>query len=245
MEKLKQIERYLDNAMSQAEKESFEKLLHKDEKLASEVNFYRELNESILDDKTWNFRNTLAKIMNADTTYTKPINRSLINLIKIPLAASVLVLVVLSLYHIVIHQDPSKLYTNFYEPYSTDISTRSVENSRNDIQLSYYLYQEGEYQTSYEILKNYIAKNFDDQTAHFYLGLTALELQYYQQAIDEFALVEQDTISPFALHARWYLAMTYLKTDNVKNARLFFQRLAEVENMYASKAKKILKKLKT
>ena len=111
------------------------------------------------------------------------------------------------------------------------------------MQLSYYLYQEGDYQASYEILKNYISKHFDDQTAHFYFGLNALELNLYDQAIDEFALVEQDTISPFALHARWYLAMTYLKTGNSKSARLFLQRLADNDNMYSAEAKKILKKI--
>ena len=123
------------------------------------------------------------------------------------------------------------------------LSTRSIEQSRNSIQLSYYLYQEGDFQTSYEILKNYISSNFDDQTAHFYLGLDALELSLYDQAIDEFTLVEQNNVSPFALHAQWYLAMTYLKTGRVDHAKIILRHLTKEENMYSVKAKKILKKL--
>jgi len=244
MEKLKQIENYLDGNMSNPEKDNFEKSLSIDKELADELNFHKELNEAILDDATENFRRALKNVVEPRSFRIKPGNRSLISALKIPLAASVLILIGLSLYNIFIHQDSSELFTNFYEPYSTDISTRSIERSRDNIQLSYYLYQEGDFQTSFEILKNYISSNFDDQTAHFYLGLNALELCYYDQAINELALVEQDTISPFALHARWYLAMTYLKTGNTEYAQILLQRLIEEENMYSADAKKILKKIK-
>ena len=81
--------------------------------------------------------------------------------------------------------------------------------------------------------------------ARFYLGLNALQLHYYKQAIDEFTKVEQDTVSPFALHARWYLAMAYLKEGNIKSARYFLQKLTDEDNMYSYRARKILKKLKS
>ena len=244
MDNLEKIERYLNGSMLSEEKKEFDTLLKNNSKLLAEVVLVKEINEAILDDEAEEFRQTLKKIINPDQE-SKPINKSLINALKIPLAASVIILVGLSLYNIFIHQDSSKLFSNFYKPYSTDISTRSAEKMKDNIQLSYYLYQEGDYESSYEMLKNYTIKNFDDQTARFYLGLNALQLQYYKLAIDEFTMVEQDTVSPFALHARWYLAMAYLKEGNIKSARHFFQKLTDEDNMYSYRARKILKKLKS
>ena len=244
MDNLEKIERYLNGSMLSKEKKEFDTLLKNNSKLLAEVVLVKEINEAILDDEAEEFRQTLKKIINPDQE-SKPINKSLINALKIPLAASVIILVGLSLYNIFIHQDSSKLFSNFYKPYSTDISTRSAEKMKDNIQLSYYLYQEGDYESSYEMLKNYTIKNFDDQTARFYLGLNALQLQYYKLAIDEFTMVEQDTVSPFALHARWYLAMAYLKEGNIKSARHFLQKLTDEDNMYSYRARKILKKLKS
>ena len=244
MDNLEKIERYLNGSMLSEEKKEFDTLLKNNSKLLAEVVLVKEINEAILDDEAEEFRQTLKKIINPDQE-SKPINKSLINALKIPLAASVIILVGLSLYNIFIHQDSSKLFSNFYKPYSTDISTRSAEKMKDNIQLSYYLYQEGDYESSYEMLKNYTIKNFDDQTARFYLGLNALQLQYYKLAIDEFTMVEQDTVSPFALHARWYLAMAYLKEGNIKSARHFLQKLTDEDNMYSYRARKILKKLKS
>ena len=243
MERLKQIENYLDGNMSDLEKKKFENSLLIDQELADELSFHKEVNEAILDDATADFRQTLKSIVEHDSVENKHVSRSLISVMKVPLVASILILIGLSLYNIIMHQNPSKLFTNYYKPYNTDISTRSIEQSKDNIQLSYYLYQEGDFQTSFEILKNYISSNFDDQTAHFYLGLDALELSLYDQAIDEFTFVEQDTASPFALHARWYLAMTYLKTGKVDPAKKLLQRLVKDENMYSAKAKNILKKI--
>lgn len=244
MDNLEKIERYLNGSMLSKEKKEFDTLLKNNSKLLAEVVLVKEINEAILDDEAEEFRQTLKKIINPDQE-SKPINKSLINALKIPLAASVIILVGLSLYNIFIHQDTSKLFSNFYKPYSTDISTRSAAKMKDNIQLSYYLYQEGDYESSYEMLKNYTIKNFDDQTARFYLGLNALQLQYYKLAIDEFTMVEQDTVSPFALHARWYLAMAYLKEGNIKSARHFLQKLTDEDNMYSYRARKILKKLKS
>ena len=191
MDILKQIEKYLDGSMSSDEKKHFKQAVIEDKKLADELFLHQEINEAILDDDIVNFRR-IVKNIEEQPVVKKHFNNSLISAIKIPLAASVLILIVMSLFKIVEYQNPSKLYTNFYEPYITDISTRSIVQSKNKIQLSYSLYQQGDYEASFEILKNYISNNFDDQAAHFYLGLNALELNQFDLAIDVFSLIEQE-----------------------------------------------------
>ena len=243
MDNFKEIEKYLDGTMSSDEKKEFEVTVAEDKKLAAELLFHREINEAILDDEIIGFRQKVKNVIEQEILEVKPLKRSLVNAIKIPLAASVLALVVLSLFRILVHQDLPELYTSYYEPYSTDISTRSIEQSKNNIQLSYYLYQEGNYEASFEILKNYLSGNSEDQTAHFYLGLNALELNRLDLAIEEFLIVEQDTLSPFELHARWYLIMAYIKAGDITHASYFLRQLIGEENMYTAKAKKIIRKL--
>lgn len=243
MEKLKQIENYLDNTMSGTEKVNFEKSLSVDKELAYELEFHREINEAISDDEIVNYKKLLKSII--EKVHPVINNRAFISRLKIPLAASILILLGLGIINVLTQHNPSQMFSDFYKPYIIDISTRSMEMTVNNIQLPYYLYQEGDFQTSYEILKNYTAGNFNDQTAHFYLGLNSLELNYIDEAIYELSLVEQDRISPFALHARWYLVMAYLKTDNIIDAKKMLRRLVEEENMYSTEAKKILRQLKS
>jgi cytochrome c-type biogenesis protein CcmH/NrfG len=131
----------------------------------------------------------------------------------------------------------------FYNPYQTDISTRSGEQLTDKVQLSYLLYQDGDYEASFEILKNYLAQNFSNQTAHFYFGMNALELQQYGLAISELQSVAEDLSTPFSVHAKWYLAMTYLKNDQEGEAIKYLNQLTSFQNIYTQKAAKILRML--
>ena len=45
------------------------------------------------------------------------------------------------------------------------------------------------------------------------------------------------------LQAKWYLALSYLKSDDRENARKMLRELGETENSYASKAKELIEKL--
>ncbi|MGD2034068.1 MAG: hypothetical protein PVF73_03365, partial [Bacteroidales bacterium] len=141
-------------------------------------------------------------------------------------------------------KSPQELYTVYYKPYQSDISTRSVINSADKIQLSYILYQEGNYEVSYGILKNYLKKN-TDPAARFYFALNAIELNETDIAISELLTLEDNTFTPFALHARWYLAMLYLKKNEAAKAEKYLNILAAEENMYRKRAKNILNKLRS
>jgi hypothetical protein len=242
MDRIKLIESYLDGSMSQVDRERFEKSLSEDHELASELALSKDVNKAILDEGTVHFRKVVRKIIEKKTDKAN----KLLQIIKYPLAAAIALLVGLSLWQVLSSKEsPSELYLAFYNPYQIDLSTRSVERSADKVEIAYLLYQEGDYESSFEILKNYLNKNYDNLTAHYYLGLNAIELKLYSLAIEELQLVGQDSSTPFALHAQWYAAITYLQLNQPDKARRYLTILAETENMYSQKAKTILKKLKS
>ncbi|MBA7511313.1 hypothetical protein ES705_03304 [subsurface metagenome] len=246
MKKTKMIETYLDGSMDISERKKIEVLLSEDKKFYDELEIHRDINESISDDEVFEFRKIVASVINNNNKGRKKDDQKskIIKYIKYPVAASILLLIGLSLIQIFSLKSSNDLYLKYYKPYQTDIATRSLKVSSDKIQLSYLLYQEGNYETSFELLRNYIEKKFNNQTARFYYGMNAIELEKYDLAISELIIVEQDPSSPFSLHARWYLAMMYLKTEQTNEAKKYLAILSGEESMYSERARMILKKLK-
>jgi hypothetical protein len=241
MDKIRLIESYLDGGMSVTEREQFEKLLEEDSELASELALHKNVNEAILDEETVRFRVAVRRIIEEKTS----IPRKFLHALKYPLAASILILIGLSLWQLFfLKKSPAELYLSYYKPYHSDISTRSTEESKNTIDLACMLYQEGDFESSFSMLQDYLHKNSDNLVAHFYLGLSAMELNMYNLAIEEFKIVEQDPVTPFAIHARWYLAMSFIQLGQVNDALHCLNVLSKEENLYSEKASAILKRIK-
>lgn len=242
MKEISKIERFLDGTMKDKEKAEFEKKIASDKKLASEVALHQEINNAIKEEDVHQFRIKIRSILH-NNSYTTNLRTRVTRFIKYPIAATILILIGLSLWQLLLNKSSLEVYNMFYKPYQTDISTRSGEQLSDKIQLSYLLYQEGDYNASFNILKNYLSENFNDQTAHFYFGMNALELQQYDLAIKELESVAKDLSTPFSIHAQWYLAMIHLKTDQQGMAIKYLRQLAESNNFYSERAKKILKLL--
>jgi len=231
--------------MSQEEQENTKKVLAENKELAADVQFYQSINEAIIDDEVFEFRNNISTLFGNKKQFIFQEQKPFMRYLKYPVAAVILTLIGLSLFQILTLKGPEELYSLYYKPYESDVSTRSVINSSDKIQISYILYQEGNYETSFDLLKNYLSVHQGDLTARFYYALNAIELSENDIAISEFKTIEENTISPFALHARWYLAMIYLKSDQPEKAKKYLRQLSDDENLYSAMAAKILKKLKS
>jgi tetratricopeptide (TPR) repeat protein len=245
MKTISLIESYLSGEMEEQHRKEFETNLSVDQKFASEVKLLKETNEAILDDEVYEFRESIKKVIReSSTTHLKTIDISR-KFFKFPLVASIAILIIVSLWQLITIVSPEKVYSKFYRPYEADLSTRSVNPSADKINVAYLLYQKGEYEASYEILNNYLSKNSDNQTARFFQGMNAMQLGKMDRAISELKEVEKDYSTPYAMHARWYLSLSYLKINDVDEARKYLNRIVEDDVFYAEQAKKILKKIKS
>jgi TolA-binding protein len=229
------IDLYLDGQLEGQELVDFMKEVEEDKKLAQEINFHREIIESITDDEVHYLRQKLA-ILIPDLVKKAPH-------IKIFSAIAASIILVLSIFTITNQNNSQKVFDTYYAPYETDLNTRSAENTTTDISYAYLLYQNGEYKTAYSILENYNSLVNDNYTAVFYQGICALEIGDYKIAEEKLLSFTQEAYSPFTLHAKWYLAMLYLKTEDTEKASILLNELAKTDNFYSKRANDIIKSL--
>lgn len=243
MKQTSMIEKFLDGKLEGKERSEFEKRIASDKKLASEVDLHKDVNDAIKEDYIHKFRMNIRRIIHSGKYNSTNLQTRMTRFIKYPIAAAIILLIGFSVWQLVLNKSSFEIYSMFYSPYQTDISTRSGEHNADKIQLSYLLYQEGDYEASFELLRNYLAKDITNQTAHFYYGMNALELQQYDVAITELETVAHDISTPFSLHANWYLAMAYLKIDQKEKASKYLKQLSNTNNFYTEKAARILRML--
>ncbi len=244
MNKLRLFESYLENRLSLDEKLKFEKELVINKKLSAELKMYKEVNTAIIDDELNTFRQKVGDILN---NHKKKANFSSLfsdKFIKYPILAFIAILISFSIWKILSLDSSDKIFSDYYEPFIPDISARSVNTGKDKIQLASLLYQEGDYKKSTDILKSFLLVEPDHQTALFYYGLNAIQESNYNLAITNLKEIERSLTTPFAIHARWYLALTLLKAKQPFEAKKYLVQLSKEGNLYTEKAKRILKKLK-
>lgn len=83
----------------------------------------------------------------------------------------------------------------------------------------------------------------EDINASFYKGLCLYRAGNYEQAIIYFKKTREHYINIFNREALWYSALTYQKTNNIKQAKQIFEKIVSEKGFYASKAEDMLKKI--
>ena len=71
-----------------------------------------------------------------------------------------------------------------------------------------------------------------------------MELENYKTAINHLHYVVNDTTNLYTAHAKWYLSLCYLDSDNKILAKQHLKDIINSESQYKLKAEKILKKIK-
>lgn len=140
-----------------------------------------------------------------------------------------------------IEKNPIKIYEEYYQPYpniSTPLS-RSDENGNSP----YYQYEKGDFQTALIGFQAIIKDNPDDESALFYAALSNMELSDFKNAIEKLKKVTVKDESKFTQAANWYLSLAYIHTNKLEQASEYLTKLAEGNDVYSKKAKKILKKI--
>ena len=78
---------------------------------------------------------------------------------------------------------------------------------------------------------------------NYYLGLTYIEIEESNLAIEAFEIVLREDFSFLNEHAQWYLSLLYVKLGKNNLARENLIDLKLQESIYSKNAKKILQKL--
>lgn len=233
MKTTKMIESYLDGSLVGQELEDFKQAIASQPELAKEVDLHREVNESLKDDMSEKFKSSLAEAIRKAKAQKR-------NKIRYFSAAAAIAILMISIISVPTKQDPEKVFEKYYAPYEADFIQRSSKLSKKGTTIAYEYYQSADYQKCFELLDQHLEHTPSDAVASFYMGLSALELNFDELAIEYLSKEDLYKGSAFSSHAKWYLGLSYLKTNQKKDAEAVFSQLAHEKNFYQERSQAIL-----
>ncbi len=137
-----------------------------------------------------------------------------------------------------------KLYNEYYQTYAIHGVMRG-EASEKDLENQASLaYANGDYALARTLFYQEYQQDESNYKALFYLALSCMELQQYQEAKAYWGRLEKDNPKVlFADAIAWYHALTLIKTDNIEKAKHLLSGLSAYETPYAQKAESLLEEL--
>lgn len=237
------ISKYINDELTGEESAAFESLLQQDKTLADEVNFHKVVDETlaenykvtstIVESERLEFEGILSGVVKSghmsvserkeQNTLNSQNNSGSVIRKLIPLAA--LAAAAAIFFFIISQPNLSNLADHNYVhyPYQEEITL-------GDLNKGIKAYQEKDYQTAYDILKNY---NEGDLQLKLAKGNTEYNVGKYAEAINSFNEVLELTGSKnYKNYANWYLALTYLKKDKPDQAIKLLNQLPETADFY-------------
>jgi len=139
---------------------------------------------------------------------------------------------------------PNELFADNYEPYKiVNEQTRSYEYQYNNKYIeAIKLYQKGIFIEAGALFKELLNDNPKPAKIQLLYGISQLENKQYDSALANFKEII-DNNGEYVIDAKWYMALIYLKKDDIKSAGLLLKELAETPGYYKDKSKEILEKL--
>jgi TolA-binding protein len=141
--------------------------------------------------------------------------------------------------------DTGKLFNTYYKPFdAVSPVTRSINsNATDNYATAIESYRSGNYQKAAIGFAELLQKDQFIVSSQFFLGLSQLAINNYDQAINLLAGTANNS-GEYGKEARWYLGLAYLKTANKQKAAECFEYLASTGGFYRERSEKILRRLK-
>lgn len=242
------IERYLDNEMSDEERNWFEKELHGNQWLQGELTIRSKANTYAGDKEVLDFR---MKLQAAESRHRKLIPAGQkIRKKAVQHAALFTGLIFLGSLFFVIPADRNntvKRITATLSNVDPVITTRSnnptVNNSSWDMAVD--LYNSGNYLAAVTWFEKIVTEEGnEDVKSSFMLGVSKMKIEQYKEAVKPFEKVVSHNDNLFIEDAMWYLGVCYLNINEDQKAKTIFESIADSGSRYNKMARKSLRKLK-
>lgn len=254
MEQLEKIIKYLDGEVIGEEKQAFEKKLEGDVSLQEKLNLVKDINATLADENLNSFVTKIQQIQssvnhkssaknNSDIEGKK--NSAIILKRRFLSAAAVLLIMAISSIFYLNFAGPKneRIYNQFYQKYESSLITRSDNNETSALIAAIQLYDKGNYPGAIARLSDLLQKDNSNTTARFFIGLSYMETKTYDKAIANFNAIMAEGDTAFIEHAEWYMALCYVRTNQIKQASDLLKHIAESNSYYKVKAADLLKKI--
>ncbi|MEZ4786673.1 MAG: tetratricopeptide repeat protein [Flavobacterium haoranii] len=161
----------------------------------------------------------------------------------VSIAASFIVFISVGYWFFMNQNSNDSLYKNYYETFP-NLEAPVVRGSvSNDIKSeAFYAYDSKQYEEALRLFSEIFEKDKDDY-ALFYKGLALMELERFPEAIKVFEGYQTKPNSAFNSYVKWYLALSYLKTNETEKSKSLANELIKSENPFQNQAQELLRDL--
>lgn len=247
MNREKSIDEFLNNKLSNLEKQSFLQEMENNAELKAEVELMEELNAAIQHKGNLKLKEQLGFIQNDYLKNQKQSSKvDLKNILLGILAIASLCFIaylISSKFFKKANDQPKNLYAAYYKPYEASFDSRSSLELSHAMASKYY--DSEQYPQAIKYLQEIIANNPNNYDAKLALGNSYLNTKQHDSSIKILNEMIKDPDHLFADQARWFLAMNYLKMNDHQKCIQLIKPL--VEDQYADyhkEANSLLSKLK-
>ncbi|MBL7814202.1 MAG: hypothetical protein JNL70_04275 [Saprospiraceae bacterium] len=251
MENIQKIQDFLQNRLTEEEKNAFEKEMKEDSNLAQDVLLHQQLHQALAYSDAFKMQSMLKEIV-AETPL-KPDFEGYQSLIKTQKWWTNGRLGIFGLAIVAILAGSFWFYQNKTEharlqaiaaphwaevfDYAVRIDDADVSNFAQGMKA----YKSGNYVAAAQVFERHLAQQPDDGMTQLYLGIAYALSQQQEKAIENLLPLANHQ-SEWTTSAQWYLALCYLRDGNANAARQWLSNLKN-DAIYAEKAQKVLNQL--
>jgi len=236
------VERYLDGKLKDGDLWEFKVNLESNKELAQELKFQQELREMLIDNDKMQVRNTINKILSKSTSISMFSQKWKFQAI----AAAVVIMMLVGGGLLFNHMQSSgssnmALYGEYFNVDEELFTVRAgdVSNS-NALTEGLEAYNNNDFETALSLFN----KNSDNMAAKLYAGFSYMELEKFEKAEITFKEIITNNNNLFIDQAEFNLALCYVATDNLTDAKLLLTTIINGKSAYSSKAKELLRDIK-
>lgn len=235
--------RYIDDQLKPEEKTKFEADLLVNKLLHEEYENQKVMNTMLADESLHDLYDTVNNV--EEELEKEEIGRRRRMYIWYAAAASVVILFTLSFLLPILRKDGigETLYAENYTTASSIVSNRSVPEDLLPLESALKAYDKLQFTKSSQLFEEYLKSEPKNITAQFYLGLSFMELNKMEDAILHLKLFTELKTNVYSDQALWYLALCYLKMENMVQAKIILNQIVVKSQFQKENAQAILKQL--
>ncbi|WP_020533629.1 tetratricopeptide repeat protein [Flexithrix dorotheae] len=219
----------------------FDSLLRQEEEIIAGIQFYHrnEILKQLAD-----LEKTLPPIMMDEE---KPGNREIKwKSYQMGIAAGIALVIASSIffYNYQFSEDPALVFQESYQIYKNleYPTTRGEEEQTEDLKLvAFKSYEEGKHELAISLFET-ILQNEENLNINFYMANSHLESGELDKAIQNYKKVIQSN-GDYAIQSQWFLALTYLKDNQIAEAKKTLKEIIAADNSYSPKAERVLRRI--
>ena len=239
------IERYIAGEMNDAEQNWFLREIEGNTRLREEVELRKKTDKVLKIHDIIQLRNKLSEI-EKNREHRVPSKASGRRL-PIGIAAAVAGLIILGsiAFFGSRHLTSDELISQYYKPYDGISVSRSLQtDASTNYSTGIDYYNIHDYKNAALYFSKVLASDPDDMESTMFYGTSSFEEKNYPEAKKSFSKVIDNNNNLFIEDAEWYLALCYLKSNEMKKAVDELTIIKNSRSIYSSNAGKILKRMK-